>query len=151
MRAQSGWYRERRLVPLGTGLFLWREGNYSRRCGTMMFRGTGTAVVTPFRDGAVDYGSFERFLNWQIESGVEFLVVLGTTGESPAITAAEREEIIAFSLRVAAGRVPVVIGTGTNSTAHSVELSRQAEKLGAQGVLVVTPYYRPWRRRWRCR
>lgn len=107
----------------------------------MMFRGTGTAVVTPFRDGAVDYESFERFLNWQIESGVEFLVVLGTTGESPAVTAAEREEIISFSLRVAAGRVPVIIGTGSNSTATSVGLSRQAEKLGAQGILVVTPYY----------
>lgn len=106
-----------------------------------MFAGTGTAVVTPFKDGGVDFESFGRFLNWQIEGGVEFLVVLGTTGESPTMSPSEREEIISFAVKTSAGRVPVVIGTGTNSTAHSIELSRQAEDLGADGVLVVTPYY----------
>ena len=106
-----------------------------------MFAGTGTAVVTPFKDGGVDFESFGRFLNWQIEGGVEFLVVLGTTGESPTMSPSEREEIISFAVKTSAGRVPVVIGTGTNSTAHSIELSRQAEDLGADGVLVVAPYY----------
>ena len=106
-----------------------------------MFGGTGTAVVTPFKDGSVDYESFERFLNWQIEGGVEFLVVLGTTGESPTITADERAEIIKFAVKTAAGRVPVVIGTGTNSTANTILLSQQAEGLGADGLLVVGPYY----------
>ncbi|GAB1399823.1 4-hydroxy-tetrahydrodipicolinate synthase [Aminivibrio sp.] len=106
-----------------------------------MFSGTGTAVVTPFKDGRVDYESFGRFLNWQIEGGVECLVVLGTTGESPTVTADEREELITFAKKTAAGRVPVVIGTGSNSTEHTIALSRQAESLGAEGVLVVTPYY----------
>ena len=106
-----------------------------------MFGGTGTAVVTPFKEGSVDYESFGKFLNWQIESGVEFLVVLGTTGESPTVSAEERAEIITFAVKTAAGRVPVVIGTGSNSTAHTIEMSRQAEALGADGVLVVAPYY----------
>lgn len=106
-----------------------------------MFGGTGTAVVTPFKEGGVDFESFGRFLNWQIEGGVEFLVVLGTTGESPTVTADERAEIITFAVKTAAGRVPVVIGTGSNSTAAAAALSQQAEALGADGVLVVTPYY----------
>jgi 4-hydroxy-tetrahydrodipicolinate synthase len=106
-----------------------------------MFGGTGTAVVSPFKEGGVDFVSFGRFLNGQIEGGVEFLVVLGTTGESPTVTADERAEIITFAVRTAAGRVPVVIGTGSNSTAGAVALSQQAEALGADGVLVVTPYY----------
>jgi 4-hydroxy-tetrahydrodipicolinate synthase len=106
-----------------------------------MFGGTGTAVVTPFKEGGVDFESFGRFLNWQIEGGVEFLVVLGTTGESPTVSAGERAEIITFAVKTAAGRVPVVIGTGSNSTAAAAALSQQAEALGADGVLVVTPYY----------
>ena len=106
-----------------------------------MFGGTGTAVVTPFKEGGVDFESFGRFLNWQIDNGVEFLVVLGTTGESPTVMAEERAEIIASAVNIVAGRVPVVIGTGSNSTAHAIALSRQAENLGADGVLVVTPYY----------
>ena len=106
-----------------------------------MFGGTGTAVVTPFKEIGVDFESFGRFLNWQIEGGVEFLVVLGTTGESPTVSAGERAEIITFAVKTAAGRVPVVIGTGSNSTAAAAALSQQAEALGADGVLVVTPYY----------
>ncbi len=106
-----------------------------------MFGGTGTAVVTPFKEIGVDFESFGRFLNWQIEGGVEFLVVLGTTGESPTVSAGERAEIITFAVKTAAGRVPEVIGTGSNSTAAAAALSQQAEALGADGVLVVTPYY----------
>ncbi len=106
-----------------------------------MFRGTGTAVITPFKDGSVDYESFGRFLNWQIDGWVEFLVVLGTTGESPTVTAEERPRIVEFALKTVAGRVPVVVGTGTNATASTIALSRQAEELGADGLLVVGPYY----------
>jgi 4-hydroxy-tetrahydrodipicolinate synthase len=106
-----------------------------------MFRGTGTAAVTPFRNGSVDFEAFGKFLNWQIDSGVEFLVILGTTGEAATMTADERREVISFAVRTANKRVPVVIGTGSNSTAATIELSKAAFALGADGVLVVTPYY----------
>ncbi len=106
-----------------------------------MFSGTGTAVVTPFKNGKVDYESFGKFLDFQINGGVDFLVVLGTTGEAPAVSMTEREEIIRFAVKTAQGRVPVVIGTGSNSTEVAIELSNQALSLGADGVLVVTPYY----------
>ena len=106
-----------------------------------MFSGTGTSVVTPFKSGKVDYESFERFLNFQINGGVDFLVVLGTTGEAPAVTAKEREEIVRFVVKTVEGRVPVVVGTGSNSTEAAIELTNQSHSLGVDGVLVVTPYY----------
>ena len=106
-----------------------------------MFKGTGTALVTPFSSDGIDYNNFGRFIDWQIDQKVEFLVVLGTTGESPAISEAEREAIVRFAVSHVKGRIPVVIGTGGNNTSHAVESSRQAEQLGADGILVVTPYY----------
>ncbi|GHV41060.1 4-hydroxy-tetrahydrodipicolinate synthase [Synergistales bacterium] len=109
--------------------------------GFKSFKGTGTALITPFTTDGIDYHSFGRLIEWQIEKKVEFLVVLGTTGESPAVSEAEREEIIRFSLDLVKGRVPVVIGTGGNNTPHAIESSRKAESSGADGVLVVTPYY----------
>ena len=105
------------------------------------FKGTGTALVTPFSDKGIDLESYGRFIDWQIENKVEFLVVLGTTGESPTVKPEERVEMIRFAVKHVKGRVPVVIGTGGNDTAHAVESSQEAEKLGADGVLVVTPYY----------
>jgi len=108
----------------------------------MFTKGTGTAVVTPFtEDNRVDYESFAKFLEFQINGGVDALIVLGTTGEAPAIEPDEREEVIRFAVRQANRRVPVIIGTGSNSTTHTIEMSRQALSLGANGVLVVTPYY----------
>ncbi len=107
----------------------------------MIFKGTGTALVTPFTETGIDYESYGRFIDWQIDSKVEFLVVLGTTGESPTVKSAERSEMIRFAVARAKGRVPVVIGTGSNDTEHSIANSQEAEKLGANGVLVVTPYY----------
>lgn len=107
----------------------------------MTFKGTGTALVTPFTDTGIDYDGFGRLIDWQIENGVEFLVVLGTTGESPVITETEREEIVKFAVRRASGRLPVVIGTGGNDTGHAVRSSLAAKDLGADAVLVVTPYY----------
>lgn len=107
----------------------------------MIFRGTGTALVTPFRDGQVDYKSFEDFMEFQISNGVDALIVLGTTGEAPSITPKERAAIISLAVRVSDGRVKVIVGSGSNSTEHTVEMSREAIELGADGVLVVTPYY----------
>jgi len=107
----------------------------------MIFRGTGTAVVTPFRNGQVDYPAFENFIEFQINNGVDALIVLGTTGEAPSINPKERAAIISLAVRVSDNRVPVIVGTGSNSTEHTVEMSREALDLGAHGVLVVTPYY----------
>ncbi|NLL35987.1 MAG: 4-hydroxy-tetrahydrodipicolinate synthase [Fretibacterium sp.] len=106
-----------------------------------MFKGTGTALVTPFTEKGTDLESYGRFIDWQIENKVEFLVVLGTTGESPTVTGAERDDLIRFAVKHVNKRVPVVVGTGGNNTAHAIESSRKAEELGADGVLVVTPYY----------
>jgi 4-hydroxy-tetrahydrodipicolinate synthase len=106
-----------------------------------MFKGTGTALVTPFSTDGVDYHNLGRLIDWQIDQKVEFLVVLGTTGESPAVTESEREAVVRFSLGRVKDRIPVVVGTGGNNTSHAIESSKQAEKLGADGILVVTPYY----------
>ncbi len=106
-----------------------------------MFRGTGTALVTPFKNGKVDYDSFRRFLRFQLEGGVEALVVLGTTGESPCVKDSERKELIRIAIEESGGKVPVIVGTGTNSTQKTRELSSRVFDDGADGVLVVTPYY----------
>jgi len=106
-----------------------------------MFKGTGTALITPFTKDGIDYQNFGRLIDWQIDQKVEFLVVLGTTGESPVVSEPEREEIVRFAVSHVKGRVPVVIGTGGNNTQHAVESSKQAATLGADGILVVTPYY----------
>ncbi|MBQ8089522.1 MAG: dihydrodipicolinate synthase family protein, partial [Pyramidobacter sp.] len=106
-----------------------------------MFRGTGTALITPFRDGAIDFEALTGLLNFQVENGVDALIVLGTTGEAATMTPAERDAVITHALKVVDGRIPVIIGTGTNNTATTIDLSRRAEELGADGVLVVTPFY----------
>lgn len=109
--------------------------------GIKSFMGTGTALVTPFGENGVDYGAFGRLIDTQISGGVDFLVVLGTTGEAPTVTAGERRELISFALDRAAGRLPIVIGTGGNDTQHAKESCLEAKSLGADGALVVTPYY----------
>ena len=106
------------------------------------FNGTATAMITPFgKDGGVNYAAFGRMIDFQIENGTDVLVVLGTTGEPPTMTEEEKEEVMRFSVRRAAKRAKVVFGTCSNSTAHAVEASRKAERLGADGLLAVTPYY----------
>jgi len=104
-------------------------------------RGCGTALVTPFRGDGVDTEALRRFVDQQIDGGVDFLVPCGTTGESPTLSDAERIQVIETVVEQAAGRVPVVAGTGTNDTAHSVEMTRAAAKAGAVASLAVTPYY----------
>lgn len=106
-----------------------------------MFRGTYTALVTPFRDGGVDYGALEKIVDAQIAAGIDGLVAIGTTAESPTLSHDERDEIIAFVLRRANRRCKVLAGTGSNSTEHAIEATREAEKLGVDAALVVAPYY----------
>ena len=109
---------------------------------TGFFNGTATAMITPFtRDGSVDYKSFGKMIDFQIENGTDVLVILGTTGEPATMTEEEKDEVMRFSVQKIAGRAKIVFGSGSNSTAHTVEASKKAEKLGADGLLVVTPYY----------
>ncbi len=106
-----------------------------------MFRGSFTALATPFRDGQFDEDAFRTFVEWQINEGTNGLVPVGTTGESPTLTHAEHKRVIQVCIEVAGGRVPVIAGAGSNNTTEAIDLARFAEKAGADGVLVVTPYY----------
>ncbi|MGZ5863457.1 MAG: 4-hydroxy-tetrahydrodipicolinate synthase [Methyloceanibacter sp.] len=105
------------------------------------FKGSITALITPFKDGKVDVAAFRKLVEWQIDQGTHGLVPCGTTGESPTLTHDEHKQVIELCIEAAAGRVPVIAGTGSNSTAEAVELTRHAKEAGADGVLVVTPYY----------
>lgn len=106
-----------------------------------MFKGSITALITPFRDGAVDEKAFQAFVEWQISEGSRGLVPVGTTGESPTLSHAEHERVVDLCIEAAAGRVPVIAGTGSNSTDEAIHLTRHAQDAGADAALVVTPYY----------
>jgi 4-hydroxy-tetrahydrodipicolinate synthase len=106
-----------------------------------MFAGTHTALVTPFRDGQVDYDGFRRLIEAQIAGGVDGIVPVGTTGESPTLSHDEHREVIRAAVEIAAGRIKVVGGTGSNATDEAIGLTQDAEKAGADGALVVAPYY----------
>jgi 4-hydroxy-tetrahydrodipicolinate synthase len=105
------------------------------------FRGSFTALVTPFKNGSVDEKTFRDFVEWQIAEGTNGLVPVGTTGESPTLSHDEHKEVVEWCVDQAHGRVPVVAGAGSNSTKEAVDLAQHAEKAGADAVLVVTPYY----------
>ena len=105
------------------------------------FKGSLTALVTPFKDGEVDEKAFRDLVGWQIDSGTHGLVPGGTTGESPTLSHDEHKRIVDLCVAEAAGRVPVMAGAGSNNTAEAIDLARYAEKAGAAGLLVVTPYY----------
>jgi 4-hydroxy-tetrahydrodipicolinate synthase len=105
------------------------------------FRGSFTALVTPFKNGSVDQGAFRDLVEWQIAEGTNGLVPVGTTGESPTLSHDEHKQVVEWCIDQAKGRVPVVAGAGSNSTREAVELAQHAEKAGADAVLVVTPYY----------
>ena len=108
----------------------------------ILFKGSATALVTPFKeDGSVNFSMLSRLIEFQIESGTQALVVLGTTGVSPTITRDERTKIISHVVSNVSGRIPVIVGTGSNCTAVSIELTQEAESLGANGALIVTPFY----------
>ena len=107
-----------------------------------IFKGSGVALVTPMKENKeINYDSMERLIEDQIKNGTDALVVVGTSGEAPTLDDPEHLEAIRFAAQVAKGRVPVVAGTGSNNTAHAVMMSEEAEKLGADGLLLVTPYY----------
>ena len=107
-----------------------------------IFTGMATALVTPMTEnGSIDYEAFGRFIEFQIENGINALVVMGTTGENATIEYSEQKEIIRFVVDKVAGRVPVIAGTGTNNTEHVIDNTKAACEVGADAVLVVTPYY----------
>ncbi len=106
-----------------------------------IFRGAATALITPLTREGVDYAAFGRLIDWQIAQGVSALVIAGTTGEGATLSDREHKDVIRYAVEHTAGRVPIIAGTGSNNTAHAIELSRYACEVGADALLVVTPYY----------
>ncbi|AWI84869.1 4-hydroxy-tetrahydrodipicolinate synthase [Alloyangia pacifica] len=106
-----------------------------------MFKGSMPALVTPFKDGVVDFDALKKLVDWHVAEGSSALVPVGTTGESPTLSYEEHEAVIDCVVKTAAGRIPVIAGAGSNSTAEAIHFMQFAEKVGAQAALVVTPYY----------
>jgi 4-hydroxy-tetrahydrodipicolinate synthase len=106
-----------------------------------MFTGSLVAIVTPFKDGRLDERAFGDLIEWQIRSGTHGIVPCGTTGESATLTHAEHDRVVAFTVEVVRGRVPVVAGTGSNSTEEAIALTKHAKSAGVDGALLITPYY----------
>jgi 4-hydroxy-tetrahydrodipicolinate synthase len=106
-----------------------------------MFRGSITALVTPFRDGRIDDAALQALVEWQIGEGTHGLVPCGTTGESPTLSHEEHRRVVELTIEAAAGRVPVIAGAGSNNTEEAIQLSRHAEQAGADALLIVAPYY----------
>ena len=106
-----------------------------------IFKGAATALITPFKGSEVDYDSFGRLIDWQIEKGIDGLVIAGTTGEGSTLTDDEHREVLAFAAEHAAGRVPMIAGTGSNDTAYAIDLTKAACSYGYDAMLIVTPYY----------
>src|SRR6516164_10472422 len=127
------------------------------------FAGLTVALVTPFRNGEIDFRELERLVDWHVEQGTDCLSPVGTTGESPTVDHAEHEQIIAKVVEKARGRIKIIPGTGSNSTSEALRLTRFAQRAGADGALLVGPYYNKptqdgyyrhlllWLRRWRFR
>ncbi len=106
-----------------------------------IFTGVCTALITPFEDGEIDYKALKNLIEFQIKSGIDAILINGTTGESATLSEKEKQELIAFAVREVGGRVPIIAGTGSNSTKKAVELSQFASDVGVDAILVVTPYY----------
>ena len=106
-----------------------------------IFRGAATALVTPLNENGVDYVQLERLINWQIEQGIDALVIAGTTGEGSTLTDEEHRELLRRAIKMIDGRVPAIAGTGSNDTAYAIDLTKYACELGYDAMLVVTPYY----------
>lgn len=113
-------------------------GNFQKKT---VFDGAATALVTPFKNGTVDYETFGRLIDWQIAGGIDGLVICGTTGEGSTLTDDEHRQCLRFAVERAQGRTPIIAGTGSNDTAYAVELSRYACEVGCDALLLVTPYY----------
>ena len=106
-----------------------------------VFTGAATAIITPLTEDGIDYAEFGRLIDWQIENGIDAIVTVGTTGEGSTLTDEEHKEAIRFTVERVAGRVPVIAGTGSNDTAYAIELTKYACEVGADAMLLVTPYY----------
>ena len=106
-----------------------------------VFTGAATAIITPLTESGVDYERYGAMIDWQIDAGIDAIVTVGTTGEGSTLTDVEHKEAIRFCCERVAGRVPVIAGTGSNDTAYAIELSRYAAEVGADAMLLVTPYY----------
>ena len=107
----------------------------------IIFKGCGTAIVTPFTKNGVNFDEFRKLIEYQIKEGVDAIIVCGTTGESSAMSMQEKKETIKFAIDVANKRIPIIAGTGSNCTKNAIEMSKYAESVGADAVLLVTPYY----------
>lgn len=108
---------------------------------TPLFLGCGTAIATPFTDTGVNFEEFRKLIEFQISEGIDSIIVCGTTGESATMSTEEKKATIKFAVDTAKKRVPIIAGTGSNNTASAIEMSKYAESVGADGLLVVTPYY----------
>ncbi len=106
-----------------------------------VFTGAATAIITPFKDNKIDYEAFGKLIDWQINEGIDAIVVCGTTGEASTLTDQEHKDAIKFAVEKVAGRVPVIAGTGSNDTAYAIEMTEYACSVGADAILLVTPYY----------
>ena len=107
----------------------------------IVFKGCGTAIITPFTENSVNFEEFKKMIEFQISEGVDSIIVCGTTGEASTMTTEEKKGVIKFAIQVANKRVPIIAGTGGNCTNNVIEMSKYAESVGADGVLVVSPYY----------
>lgn len=107
----------------------------------VVFKGCGTAIITPFTEDGVNFEEFRKMIEFQISEGIDSIIVCGTTGESSTMTTEEKKEAIKFAIDVVAKRIPVIAGTGGNCTKSAIEMSKYAESVGADAVLLVTPYY----------
>ena len=106
-----------------------------------MFKGSNVALVTPFKGNSLDEETYIKIINFHLENGTNGLVPAGTTGESPTLSHREHEKVIELCIQEAKGKIPVIAGTGSNSTTEAISLTEHAEKAGADGALIVTPYY----------
>ncbi len=107
----------------------------------IIFKGCGTAIITPFTKEGINFEEFGKLIEFQIENGADSIIVCGTTGESSTMTQDEKKQVMKFAVEKSAKRVPIIIGTGSNCTKFAIELTKYAESIGADGALVVTPYY----------
>lgn len=107
----------------------------------VLFKGCGTALITPFTNDGVDFEELRKLIEFQILEGIDSLIICGTTGESSTMSLEEKKSVIEFSIKIANGRVPIIVGTGGNNTKEVINLSKYAESVGADGLLLVTPYY----------
>ena len=135
-------YHHTESIGIASGyLFLLKNAFGGHIMKRTVFTGAATAIVTPLNESGIDFEQFGRLIDWQIEEGIDAIVTVGTTGEGSTLTDTEHKEAIRFTVERVRGRVPVIAGTGSNDIAYAIELSKYAEEVGADALLLVTPYY----------